>query len=116
MASPSTNGKHDAIIEAERAKSMFCFREEIAPGLRMEMELKNIFVSTHSEFQKVEVIETYFGKVSRERASMREQWPLESEELRLLPSNRISHIHFFSFLNLGATDACHRRQDTEHSV
>jgi spermidine synthase len=66
-SSSSTNGKTHAAIEAERAKSLFCFREDIAPGLRLEMELKNIFVSTQSEFQQVEVIETYFGKVSREK-------------------------------------------------
>jgi hypothetical protein len=63
----STNGKSHAAIEAERAKSLFCFREDIAPGLRLEMELKKIFVSTQSEFQQVEVVETYFGKVSREK-------------------------------------------------
>jgi hypothetical protein len=65
--SSPTNGKSHAAIEAERAKSLFCFREDIAPGLRLEMELKKIFVSTQSEFQQVEVVETYFGKVSREK-------------------------------------------------
>jgi hypothetical protein len=34
--------------------------------LRSEMDLKQIFVSTQSEFQKIEVIDTYFGKVSRD--------------------------------------------------
>jgi hypothetical protein len=65
-SSSLTNGKNNAAIEAERAKSLFCFREDIAPGLRSEMDLKQIFVSTQSEFQKIEVIDTYFGKVSRE--------------------------------------------------
>jgi hypothetical protein len=65
--SSSTNGGKDAAIEAERAKSTIWFREDMAPGLISEMELKNIFVSTHSEFQQVEVIDTYFGKVRRER-------------------------------------------------
>jgi spermidine synthase len=70
-ASSSTNGKSHAAIEAERAKSLFCFREDIAPGLRLEMELKKIFVSTQSEFQQVEVVETYFGKVRRENEKER---------------------------------------------
>jgi hypothetical protein len=64
-SSSMTDGRNNAAIEAERAKSLFCFREDIAPGLRSEMDLKQIFVSTQSEFQKIEVIDTYFGKVSR---------------------------------------------------
>lgn len=73
-SSSLTDGKNNAAIMAERAKSLFCFREDIAPGLRSEMDLKQIFVSTQSEFQKIEVIDTYFGKVSRqeERESARE--------------------------------------------
>ena len=58
------NGHHQngSGIEAQRAKTAFIFREEIAPGLLLEMPLKRIFVSTQSEFQEVDVIETYFGK------------------------------------------------------
>lgn len=52
-----------AALEAERAKMSFCFREAIAPGLRIEMDLKRIMVSTQSKYQKVDVIDTYFGKV-----------------------------------------------------
>ena len=54
-----------AAIEAERAKSTISFREQLAPGLTIEMDLKNVHVMTHSEYQKVDVLETYFGKVRR---------------------------------------------------
>lgn len=64
MTSNQKNGT--AAIEAERAKSLFIYREEVAPGLRIEMDLKRLFVSTQSEFQQVEVAETYFGKVRRD--------------------------------------------------
>jgi thermospermine synthase len=49
-------------IAAERAKAGFQFREEMAPGLIVEMELKKILYSSQSEFQQIDVIETYFGK------------------------------------------------------
>lgn len=49
-------------IEAQRAKVGYHFREDTAPGLVMEMSLKRIFHSTQSEYQQVDVIETYFGK------------------------------------------------------
>jgi len=55
---------HGQAIEAQRAKAMLLYKEEIAPGLRLEMDLKQVFVSTSSEFQKIDVIDTYFGKVS----------------------------------------------------
>lgn len=53
----------DAGIEAQRAKMSFLFREDVAPGLRLEMDLNKIFTSSESEFQQVDVVETYFGKV-----------------------------------------------------
>eukprot|EP00548_Thalassiothrix_antarctica_P019925 CAMPEP_0194194024 /NCGR_PEP_ID=MMETSP0154-20130528/75356_1 /TAXON_ID=1049557 /ORGANISM="Thalassiothrix antarctica, Strain L6-D1" /LENGTH=378 /DNA_ID=CAMNT_0038918413 /DNA_START=14 /DNA_END=1151 /DNA_ORIENTATION=+ len=49
-------------IEDQRAKTAFLFREDVKPGLRLEMELRKIFISSESEFQKIDVIETYFGK------------------------------------------------------
>ena len=53
----------DAGIEAQRAKMAFLFKEDVAPGLRLEMDLNRIFSSSESEFQQVDVVETYFGKV-----------------------------------------------------
>ena len=49
-------------IESQRSKVQFQFREAVAPGLVVEMGLKRILHSTQSEFQQVDVIETYFGK------------------------------------------------------
>ena len=51
-------------IEAERAKSSLTFKEIIAPGLMVEVELRRILAGPiQSDFQKVEILETYFGKV-----------------------------------------------------
>jgi hypothetical protein len=67
MAPGLTNGKngasHAAAIDAERAKSTLSFKELLAPGLSVEVELKAILASIQSPFQKVEVLDTYFGKV-----------------------------------------------------
>jgi len=49
-------------IENERAKSCMIYTEAVAPGLSLEMDLNKILVQTQSEFQKIGVIETYFGK------------------------------------------------------
>jgi len=54
---------HHVAIATERAKCNTSFREELAPGLMIDMELKNILVMTHSKYQKVDVLETYFGRV-----------------------------------------------------
>lgn len=50
-------------IEAQRAKAMMVYRENVAAGLAVEVELKRILASTESEYQKIDVLETYFGKV-----------------------------------------------------
>uniref|UniRef100_A0A6U3Q668 thermospermine synthase n=1 Tax=Ditylum brightwellii TaxID=49249 RepID=A0A6U3Q668_9STRA len=52
----------ESAIEAERAKCGFLFTEDVAPGLKIEVDLKRIFCSTQSQYQKIDVIETYFGK------------------------------------------------------
>jgi len=57
------DAKQQEAIEAERAKANISFREELAPGLIIDMDLKKIHVMTHSKYQKVDVLETYFGKV-----------------------------------------------------
>ena len=61
------NASYQATIASERAKSCISFREELAPGLTIEMELKAIHVMTQSKFQKIEVLETCFGKVCSSR-------------------------------------------------
>lgn len=49
-------------IEDQRAKAGFNFREDIAPGLVLEMPLHRILHSSQSEFQQVDVIDSYFGR------------------------------------------------------
>ena len=56
---------NDDKIEEQRAKMSFLFREDVAPGLRIEMDLNTILFNGQSEFQKIDVVETYFGKVRR---------------------------------------------------
>jgi hypothetical protein len=40
-------------IEAERAKTGFLFTEDIAQGLTLQIDLRKIYVSHQSKFQKV---------------------------------------------------------------
>jgi hypothetical protein len=54
-----------AAIAAERSKGTMVFREALSPGLVFEMELKAMMASEQTPFQKVDVIETYFGKVGK---------------------------------------------------
>lgn len=62
----SNGGSHpppsEAAIEVQRAKAGFNFREDMAPGLVLEMDLKRIILSTQSPYQQIDVIETIFGK------------------------------------------------------
>jgi hypothetical protein len=52
-------------IEAERAKCSLTYKEVVAPGLMVELELRRILAGPiQSEYQKVEILDTYFGKVS----------------------------------------------------
>lgn len=53
---------NDEIIEKERSKSAFKYVEDIAPGLRIEMDLNTIYHTSISEFQEVQVIDSYFGR------------------------------------------------------
>ena len=51
-------------IDAERAKSSLTFKEVVAPGLSVEVELRRILAGpVQSKYQKVEILDTYFGKV-----------------------------------------------------
>ena len=59
------NGKKNhAVIDEQRAKMAFLFREDVAPGLRLEMDLNRILFTSESDFQQIDIVETYFGKVS----------------------------------------------------
>ena len=51
----------EAIIK-ERSKSAFRYTEDVAPGLKMDMVLHSILHTSLSEFQEVQVIDTYFGR------------------------------------------------------
>lgn len=57
----STKGK-DPVIEAQRAKAGFWYSEDVAPGLKCNMTLKSMLHSTNSKYQKIDVIDTYFGR------------------------------------------------------
>ena len=57
-----SDNNNDELIEKERSKSAFKYVEDISPGLRLEMDLKTIYHTSISEFQEVQVIESYFGK------------------------------------------------------
>jgi hypothetical protein len=60
--------KNGAAIEAERAKCSLTYKEVVAPGLMVEVELRRILAGPiQSEYQKVEILDTYFGKVCRRR-------------------------------------------------
>jgi spermidine synthase len=48
----------------EVARARLHYTEAIAPGLRMQMDLRRIIAAAESDYQKVEVLETIFGKVS----------------------------------------------------
>ena len=54
MAVVEMQANHDEAIEAQRAKMSFLFREDVAPGLRLEMDLNKIFFTGESEFQQVD--------------------------------------------------------------
>ena len=58
----------NSAIEAERSKMGYVYREDAAPGLVTEMILHRILECTSSEYQKIDVVDTYFGKV-------RIRWP-----------------------------------------
>jgi spermidine synthase len=49
-------------IEDQRAKANFTFVECLFPGVSIDMELKRIFTSCTSEFQKIDIVQTSFGK------------------------------------------------------
>lgn len=51
-----------ALILKERAKSTFRYTEDISPGLTLDMSLSAIHHTTISEYQEVQVIDTYFGR------------------------------------------------------
>jgi spermidine synthase len=48
-------------IEAERAKCQFDLTEEIYPGVKTQIQLKSILHSAVSNYQSIQVVETYYG-------------------------------------------------------
>ena len=58
----STNNNNNDTILKERAKSTFSYTEDIGPGLKLDMALHTIHHSTLSEYQSIQVIDTYFGR------------------------------------------------------
>jgi spermidine synthase len=52
----------NTITENQRAKSAFKYVEDVAPGLKLEMDLHGIHHTSVSEFQEVQVIDSYFGR------------------------------------------------------
>eukprot|EP00584_Thalassiosira_punctigera_P010781 CAMPEP_0172546016 /NCGR_PEP_ID=MMETSP1067-20121228/15842_1 /TAXON_ID=265564 ORGANISM="Thalassiosira punctigera, Strain Tpunct2005C2" /NCGR_SAMPLE_ID=MMETSP1067 /ASSEMBLY_ACC=CAM_ASM_000444 /LENGTH=379 /DNA_ID=CAMNT_0013332875 /DNA_START=183 /DNA_END=1322 /DNA_ORIENTATION=- len=63
MASSDAKADNDqSVILKERAKSAFRYTEDIAPGCRIDMTLHAILHSSVSDFQEVQVIESYFGR------------------------------------------------------
>ena len=58
----ASSDSHAALIEKERAKSAFRYTESIAPGLDLDMALHSILRSSLSEYQEVQVVDTYFGR------------------------------------------------------
>lgn len=61
MADNNNNNKQ-VTIETQRAKSGMWFMEDVAPGLKIQSELRSIIAMTQSEYQDIQVIESYFGK------------------------------------------------------
>lgn len=49
-------------IETQRAKAAFRYSEDIAPGLKFDMDLHAILHSSTSAVQSVQVLDTYFGR------------------------------------------------------
>ena len=67
MSTSTTNNNDEqqgdlALILKERAKSTFRYTEDISPGLILDMSLSAIHHTTISEYQEVQVIDTYFGR------------------------------------------------------
>jgi hypothetical protein len=110
----SDNGSQDAdrsAIEIERAKSGFLYKEDVAPGLTMEMELKRILISTSSPYQKVDVVETYFGKVR----SLSNVNSSRFDTVHFLLGTR-PHVYVRLRLLTPFIDSGHGWQNTKHRV
>jgi len=54
--------KKDTTIETQRAKAGFRYVEDVAPGLKLDMDLYSILHMSTSEVQSVQVIDSYFGR------------------------------------------------------
>jgi len=52
----------DVAIVAQRAKAGFRYVEDIAPGLKLDMDLYSILHTSTSSVQSIQVIDSYFGR------------------------------------------------------
>lgn len=52
----------DSITLHQRSKSAFKYVENVAPGLALEMDLNHIHHTSISEFQQIQIIDSYFGR------------------------------------------------------
>jgi thermospermine synthase len=50
------------VIEAQRAKAGFRYVEDVAPGLKLDMDLHSILHTSRSAVQSIQVIDSYFGR------------------------------------------------------
>lgn len=62
FTSKMTDSNEAEITEHQRSKGAFKYVEDVAPGLKLEMDLNTIHHTSVSEFQEVQVIDSYFGK------------------------------------------------------
>eukprot|EP00804_Cyclotella_cryptica_P019488 CCRYP_006645-RA/>CCRYP_006645-RA protein AED:0.04 eAED:0.04 QI:63/1/1/1/1/1/2/313/416 len=53
---------NDTATSHQRAKSAFKYVEDVAPGLKLEMDLHTIHHTSISQYQQVQVIDSYFGR------------------------------------------------------
>ena len=98
MSSQSNSARFD---ERLSNRGIFSFKETVVPGLNYEMQLKRVLVSTSSEFQDIDVVETCFGKVCGE-------YDMSDFciQIRFHPNLSIRH----------SPDLSHRWLDAEHRI
>jgi hypothetical protein len=107
----ATTGRNAATaIDAERAKSSLTFKEVVAPGLMVEVELRRILAGpVQSAYQKIEILDTYFGKVNISFPFF--CWITFFEKHTVIVS---LYSHCLSVLY--KTDTCHRRENTKYTI
>ena len=61
-ATKTANTIDDDILAQQRSKAGLVFREDVAPGMVCEMVLHGMLHSSYSEYQHIQIIDTYFGR------------------------------------------------------